>query len=104
MTSDEILDCLEGQMAELEEFQGATFEVLEDYFALADARLSVFASERLWVLAIEAVRYDARSDEYNLDIWLYGNCLRPRGLFTGCHTSGVTNARRLESRNRAPGT
>jgi hypothetical protein len=81
MTPEQILEELEAQMAELSEFSGATFEMLEDYAALADTRLSVFRSERLWALAIEAVRYDAGADQYNLDIWLYGNCLKPREEF-----------------------
>ncbi|HEX8832828.1 MAG TPA: hypothetical protein VF719_01445, partial [Abditibacteriaceae bacterium] len=65
-----------------EGFEGACFEVLEDYWALGDARLSAFASHRLWAIAVEAVRYSPGMDLFCLDVWLYGNCLRPRESFT----------------------
>lgn len=77
LTSDEILAVLEEQMAELADFSGATFELLEDYRAIGDARLTVFRSDDLWALTIEVVAYD-RAEEFNLEVYLYGNCIKPR--------------------------
>ena len=75
MQSAEILDELAAQTDGIREFFGATFELLEDYWALADARLSAFSSEQMWAVAIEVVGYDAKSDEFALHVCLFGNCL-----------------------------
>lgn len=75
MQSEEILAELAAQTDGIREFYGATFEQLEDYWAIADARLSAFSSEQMWAVAIEIVGYDAKSDEFSLRVYLFGNCL-----------------------------
>lgn len=75
MTKDEILDELAAQIGGIREFCGATFEMLEEYWAMADARLSAFASEKMWAVAIEVVGYQDGAEEYELRVWLFGNCL-----------------------------
>jgi hypothetical protein len=75
MTAEDILSQLEDQLADVEEFGGASFETLEEYQALADTRLSVFAQGDMWAIAIEAVRLDYTFGEYTPAVWTYGNCL-----------------------------
>ena len=75
MQSADILEELVASSSETREFCGADFEQLEEYWALADARLSAFSSEKMWAVAIEIVGYDARADEFALHVYLFGNCL-----------------------------
>ncbi len=77
MTSEEILAELAAQTDAIREFFGVTFEVLEDYWAIADARLSAFSSDEMWVVAIEVVGFN-RAEEYSLRVWLLGNCLQAK--------------------------
>ncbi len=58
MNSAEILAELVEQTQEIGEFFGLTFEVGEEYWAIADARLSAFSSEKMWAVAIEVIGYD----------------------------------------------
>lgn len=78
MKSEEILEELVEQTGEISECFGLTFETLEDYWALADARLSAFASGQMWVVIFEIVGYDPGPDEYASHIFLLGNCVKPR--------------------------
>jgi len=74
MTSEEILEEISAQTDCIREFQGATFEGLEDYWAIADARLSAFSSDKMWAVVIEVIGFD-RGGDYTSRIYLYGNCL-----------------------------
>ncbi len=76
MTSEEILEELSAQSDCIREFQGATFEGLEDYWAIADARLSAFSSDKIWAVVIEVIGFDPKSDQYSARIYLFGNCLQ----------------------------
>ena len=94
MQSEAILEELADQTQEVGEFSGATFELLEDYWAIADARLSAFASGQMWAVAIEVVGYDPGAAQYATRVFLLGNCVKEsdsymphasRTLFTTPH-------------------
>ncbi len=81
MNSEEILEELAAQTDEIREFSGATFELSEDYWAICDTRLSAFASEEMWVIAVEVVGYNYGADTHSLHIHLFGNCVQEREEF-----------------------
>ena len=78
MTSAIILEELAEQTREIGEFFGLTFEVGEEYWAIADARLSAFSSEQMWAVIFEIIGYDPGGDEYASYTYLLGNCVKPR--------------------------
>ena len=76
--SAQILQELAAQTAEIGEFFGLTFEQGEDYWAIADGRISAFASEQMWAVVFEIVGYDPGADEYASHVYLLGNCVQAR--------------------------
>ena len=50
-------------------------DMLEEYYEVADQRMTVFRSPRHWVLFFEFVLYDARADEFMVNLWAFGDCL-----------------------------
>ena len=89
MQREEILDELCDQTQEIGEFAGLTFELFEEYWALADARLSAFASDKMWAVIFEIVGYDNGAGEYVARIYLLGNCVKPREEFYLPHRSQI---------------
>lgn len=89
MTSQEILEELAAQNDEIREFSGATFEGLEDYWAIADARLSAFSSDQMWAVAIEAVGIN-RAEKHSLRVWIFGNCLQLEDEFCALEKTILT--------------
>ena len=49
---------------------------IETHFRVADARMTVFRSERQWVIFFERVDYHVGMDEYQVSLSAYGNCLQ----------------------------
>lgn len=48
-------------------------DMLEEY--VADQRMTVLRSQRHWVLFFELVAYDAKADQFVVNLWAFGNCL-----------------------------
>ncbi len=78
MQSETITEELVAQTQEIGEFFGLTFEQMENYWAIADGRLSAFANEQMWAVVFEIIGYDPGGDEYASHIYLLGNCVNPR--------------------------
>lgn len=55
-------------------------------YQLADARMSVFRSDRNWVIVFELIQFSYRlwspSERFHRSYYLYGNCLKKEGFFT----------------------
>ena len=49
---------------------------IETHFRVADARMTIFRSERQWVIFFERVDYHVGLDEYQVSLSAYGNCLQ----------------------------
>jgi len=49
---------------------------LDTYYRVADTRMTVFRSERQWVILFERVHYHVGQDEYQVGLSAYGNCLQ----------------------------
>ncbi len=73
MDAQEILDNLEAWWPG---WFDPSINPIETHFRVADARMTVFRSERQWVILFERVDYHVGQNEYQVSLCAYGNCLQ----------------------------